>query len=314
MRRLPSLAAIRVFEAAARHQNFTSAAEELAMSQAAVSYQIKSLEAALGVPLFLRERGRVSVTDAGAQLAGQTTAAFDMLDDAFSRLRQDEAGTLTISAFTTFSNRWLAAHLGSFQLGRPDLAVRLHVDDGLTDFARDEIDVAIRAGAGGWPGLHAQFLMRTLYAPMASPAFVATHGPLETPRQIRQSRLLSPDDRWWGRWFAHAGIADEPAPPGGIRLDSQTIEGAAAVAGQGVAILNPVFWEDELRDGRLVQLGEALYGRSNLWIVCPEHKRNLPKVKAFRDWIVEEVCTHPLREAICEPPPGLTEDERGRAA
>ena len=304
MRSLPSLAAVRVFEAAARHQNFTSAAEELGMSQAAVSYQVKGLEAALGVPLFVRARGRVALSDAGAQLAGQITSAFDTLDDAFSRLRAEDASMLRINSFQSFSMRWLATRLGGFQLGHPDLAVQLMVKDGLTDFAREDVDVAIRGGKGDWPGLYAQFLMRMLYAPMASPAFIAEHGPLDTAEQLARARLLSPDDIWWNRWFAHAGITEPRPPQTGIRLDSQTIEGSAAVAGQGVAILNPVFWHEELRDGRLVQLGEPLFFSSSLWIVCPEHKRNQPKVKAFRDWAVAEAEADPLAELVRAPPPG----------
>jgi LysR family glycine cleavage system transcriptional activator len=302
MRHLPSLAAIRVFEAAARHQNFTSAALELGMSQAAVSYQIKSLEAALGVPLFVRERGRVSLVETSAMLAAQVTAAFDLLDDAFARAREDEESTLKVSGFTSFSNHWLATRLGSFQLGQTDLAVKLDVDDSLADFVRDDIDVAIRIGMGDWPNLHTQFLMRVCYAPMASPAFIAEHGPFDTSKQILDSRLLSPEDRWWGRWFASAGISDLPAAQPGIRLDSQTIEGNAAIAGQGIAILNPVFWPEELRDNRLVQLGDVLYGNSSLWVVCPEHKRNLTKVKAFRDWIISEAEKDPMKEIIRRPP------------
>lgn len=294
MRKLPSLAAIRAFEAAARHQNFTSAAEELGMTQAAVSYQIKSLETWLGVPLFLRERGRVTLLDAAIPLAHQATTAFDRLNEVIARLREEDEAMLTISAYATFSNRWLATRLGSFQLHQSDLAVRLYVNDGMVDFARNEADVAIRLGFDDWPGLHSQFLMRVHYAPMASPGFIAAHGPLDTPQQIMASRLLSPEDRWWINWSAHFCITDTP-PSGIIRLDSQMIEGSAAIAGQGIAMLDPALWEDELEDGRLVQLGPAIYGRSSLWVVCPEHQRNQPKVKLFRDWVIAEAEKDPMR-------------------
>ncbi|MCA1748103.1 MAG: transcriptional regulator GcvA [Parasphingopyxis sp.] len=303
MRRLPPLAAIRAFEAAARQENFTKAADELGMTQAAVSYQVKSLEQAVGAPLFLRERGRVRLTEAGAQLALQVTAAFETLDEAFDRLRIDEEATLGVSTLTSLALRWLAPRLGGFQLARPALAVRLDVGDRLTDFARDDVDVAVRAGRGEWPGLHSRFLMRAPFAPMASPGFVAAHGPLDTPRAILASRLLSPDDVWWKRWAAEAGFGGMPPPPvPGVRYDSQPIEGSAAIAGQGIAMLNPVFWHDELRDGRLVQLGETLLGKLGYWVVCPEHKRNQPKVKAFRDWIIAEAEADPLAELIRVPP------------
>lgn len=307
MRRLPPLAAVRVFEAAARHQNFTSAAEELGMSQAAVSYQIKALEAVLGLPLFVRERGRVTLSETGGQLSSQVTLAFDALDDSFARVRDDDAATLRISAYTSFANRWLVTRLGGFQLGHPDIAVRLDADNKLADFARDDIDVAIRMGLGHWPDVHRRFLMRPLHAPMASPAFIELYGPFDTPVAIRAARLVNPDDRWWGRWFAQMGVADAPPPAAGIRLDSQTAEGAAALSGQGVAMLDPSFWIDELRDGRLVQLGEFVAGALGIWLVCPEHKRNLPRIKAFRDWIAAEAEKHPLREALIEPEPAAVD-------
>lgn len=311
MRNLPPLAAIRVFEAAARHENFTTAAEELGMSQAAVSYQVKSLEAWLGAPLFRRERGRVALLDAAAPLATQATAAFDLLNEAVARIRTADEALLTISSYGTFSNRWLAPRLGGFQLDQPNLAVRLDVSDTLVDFARDDADVAIRVGHGDWPGLYSQFLMRVQYAPMASPAFVAVHGPFDTPSAIMASRILSPDDRWWSRWSRHFGIADAPPAPA-IRLDSQMVEGSAALAGQGIAMLDPALWAEELTDGRLVQIGAAIYGQASVWIVCAEHQRNQPKIKAFRDWLVQEADAHPMRAIIrLDPDDPRREVERG---
>ncbi|MBC7987204.1 MAG: LysR family transcriptional regulator [Sphingomonadaceae bacterium] len=302
MRRLPPMAAIRVFEAAARHANFTSAAEELGMTQAAVSYQIKGLEQRLGVGLFVRARGRVALSEAGRLIAGQVSGAFDALDEAFGRLREEDESLLRISTFNSFAAQWLAPKLGGFQLAHPGLAVRLDNSEDPVDFARDDIDVAVRGGFGDWPELRVEFLMRVLFAPMASPSFISQHGPLDTPGQIRASRLLSPDDTWWPRWFAGAGLSDPPPPSrGGIRLDSQPLEGAAAMAGQGVAILNPVFWRAELADGRLVQLGEAMLGNRGIWLVCPEHKRNAAKIKAFRQWIAHEVANDPDAATLTAP-------------
>lgn len=305
MRHLPPMAAIRVFEAAARHANFTSAAEELGMTQAAVSYQVKSLESWLGVSLFARERGRVALSEAGRAIAGQVTGAFDALDAAFGRLREDDQSLLIIGTFNSFASQWLAPRLGGFQLARPELAVRLDNRESMVDFARDDVDVAVRGGFGDWPGVRVDFLMRVPFAPMASPGFIAEHGPLDIPEQIRAARLLSPDDSWWARWFAHAGLADPPPPSrGGIRLDSQPLEGAAAMAGQGVAILNPVFWRAELAAGRLVQLGDAMLGGRSIWLVCTEHKRGARKVRAFRDWIRSEIASDPDAAIITRPPAG----------
>lgn len=302
MRRLPPLAAVRVFEAAARHGNFTSAATELGMTQAAVSYQVKSLEQRLGVLLFARERGRVVLSGPGKQIAAQVSQAFDTLDDAFGRIREDDEKLLKISTFNSLAQQWLAPRLGGFQLAHPDLAVRLETADAPTDFARDDIDVALRGGFGGWPDLHVRFLMRYLIAPMASLGFIAEHGPLDTPARIMAARRISPEDSWWPRWSAYAGLSDPPPASVGIRLDSQPLEGAAAIAGHGVAILNPVFWRAELADGRLLQLGEAMLGRRSIWLVCPEHKRNSAKLQAFRDWITAEIARDPEAAVIREEP------------
>ena len=271
------------------------------MTQAAVSYQVKSLESWLETPLFLRERGRVKLLDAAIPLATQATAAFDLISDAVSRVREADDTQLTISSYGTFSNRWLASRLGSFQLIQPNLAVRLDVQDRLVDFAHDDADVAIRAGRGKWRGLHSQFLMRLQYAPMASPHFIEANGPFDTPQQIMASRLLSPDDRWWLNWSMHFGVTD-PHPLPAVRLDSQLIEGSAAIAGHGIAMLDLALWADELTDGRLVQLGKGIYGRTSLWIVCREHQRNQPKIKMFRDWLIAEAERHPMSKIIRRDP------------
>ncbi|HET8613002.1 MAG TPA: LysR family transcriptional regulator, partial [Sphingomonas sp.] len=145
MRHLPPLAAVRVFEAAARHENFTAAAAELGMTQAAVSYQIKLLEERLGVPLFVRDKRRVALTDAGRRAAAPVGRAFDTIDAAFARLRAEDEMMLTVSTSLTFANTWLAWRLGGFQMAHPDMAVRLSVSDALADFVTDDVDVAIRA-------------------------------------------------------------------------------------------------------------------------------------------------------------------------
>src|SRR5689334_20848898 len=150
---LPPLAAVRVFEATARHLSFTRAAAELGMTQAAVSYQIKLLEERIGVPLFLRRPRQVALTEAGQRFAPQVTEAFALLADAYAAVRGIAEGTLVISTIQTFASNWLARHLGSFHLLHPSLAVRLETQSRMVDFAREEIDVGIRSGGGKWPGL-----------------------------------------------------------------------------------------------------------------------------------------------------------------
>lgn len=297
MRRLPPLAAIRVFEAAARHENFTNAAAELNMTQAAVSYQVKLLEERVNTALFARERGRVRLTEAGRAVAGDVSRGFDLIDQSFARLRRDADATLTVSTTQTFANTWLAWHLGTFQLANPGLAVRLDADPRLTDFARDDVDVAIRSGHGDWPGLAADLLLRIEFTPMCSPAFLAARGGTLEPADLPDLPLIGPGDVWWTHWLAEAGVVVEGVPGrGGVRLDSQASEGNAAMAGQGVAMLTPFFWTKDLAEGRLVrpfaQVSTRGYG---YWLVVPEGRRNLPKIKRFRDWLLATIAANRAR-------------------
>ncbi len=291
MRRLPPLAAVRVCEAAARHENFTAAAAELGMTQAAVSYQVKLLEERLGVALFRRERKRVVLTEAGRRAMPQVTRAFDALDSAFAGLRAEDEALLTISTSNTFANTWLAWRLGGFQIEHPGMAVRLLTSDALTDFATDDVDVAIRAGRGAWQGLAEEALLQIDFTPMCSPDFLAKHGGRIAASDLLKLPLISPHDPWWPWWLREAGVeaADGPPRPG-IRLDSQAHEGHAAMAGQGVAMLTPYFWRNDLAEGRLVRLFDQVSTRGfGYWLVCPEHRRMAPKIKRFREWLLAEL-------------------------
>jgi LysR family glycine cleavage system transcriptional activator len=291
MRHLPPLAAVRVFEAAARHENFTAAAAELGMTQAAVSYQIRILEERLGAPLFRREKRRVHLTEAGRRAAAPVTQAFDAIDGAFAQVRSEDEAMLGISTSQTFASTWLAFRLGSFQMGRPDMAVRLMVSDALVDFAVDEVDVAIRAGLGPWPGLDADLLIKIDFTPMCSPAFLARHGGRIGPADLLELPMISPHDPWWQWWLGEAGVtvADGRVRPG-IRMDSQANEGSAAIAGQGVAMLTPFFWRNDLAEGRLVRPFDQVSTRGYAyWLVAPEHRRSVPKIKRFREWLLAEV-------------------------
>lgn len=291
MRRLPPLAAVRVFEAAARHGNFTRAAEELGMTQAAVSYQVKLLEERLGVALFHRARRQVRLTEAGRRIAPLVSGAFDTLDKAFATVRAEDESMLTISTSQTFANTWLAWRLGGFQMLHPDMAVRLLVNDALTDFSSEDVDVAIRVGLGPWPGLTTDLLLRIDFTPMCSPDFLARHGGAIAPADLMDLPMISPQDPWWAYWLREAGVdvPDGVIKPG-IRLDSQANEGNAAIAGQGVAMLTPFFWRNDLADGRLVRLSDQLSSRGDgYWLVRPEQRRNVPKIKRFREWLLAEI-------------------------
>ncbi len=291
MRRIPPLAAVRVFEAAARHENFTAAAAELAMTQAAVSYQVKVLEERLGVALFHRERRRVVLSEAGRRVAAKLAQAFDMMDEAFANLRADDETLLTVSTSHTFASAWLAWRLGSFQLANPAMGVRLLTSNAVVDFARDDVDVAVRSGDGVWPGVIAEPLFHVDFTPMCSPAFLAARGGALVPDDLLHLPQISPDDLWWTVWLREAGVEvpEGPIRPG-IRLDSQAHEGNAAIAGQGVAMLTPFFWRVDLAEGRLVRLfSQVSTGDYGYWLVYPEYRRAVTKIRRFRDWLLAEV-------------------------
>ena len=293
MRKIPPLPAVRVFEAAARHENFTSAAAELGMTQAAVSYQIRLLEERLGIPLFARSKRRVTLTDAGRKTAPLVSAAFDQLSDAFDGIVADDQSVLTISTAQTFGSNWMAARLGAFQVERPELAVRLLTQNHMVDFAREEVDVAMRIGRGPWPGLRQDFLMCVHATPLASPEFRDRHR-IDRPERLLEVPRISPDDIWWKKWFETAGVVErEGHGPPGIRLDFQAMAGNAAIAGHGAAVLTPLFWRSELESGRLVALFPLImFEPAAYWLVYPEHKRTQAKVRAFRDWILARFDEH----------------------
>ena len=291
MRKIPPLSAVRVFEAAARHENFTSAAAELGMTQAAVSYQIKMLEERLGLPLFRREKKRVLLTDAGKSVIPDVTRAFDALHKAFADIRAEDDSVLTISTSNTFANTWLAWRLGSFHMEHADMAVRLLTNDALADFITDDVDVAVRLGRGGWDGLACELLFTIDFTPMCSPAFLARHGGKLTPHDLLKLPQISPHEPYWAHWLQEAGVDVPDGPPRpGIRLDSQANEGHAAMAGQGVAMLTPFFWRNDMEDGRLVQLFPQLLAQDyGYWLCYPENRKRVPKISRFRKWLLAEL-------------------------
>lgn len=287
---LPPLAAIRAFEAAARLENFSRAAEELGLTQAAVSYQIRQLENRLGRALFLREKGRVRLSETGQRLLPAISNSFAIMSDAFAALAGDESDVLTISVMTSFGGTWLSARIGGFQLAFPDLAVRMSMSNALVDFDAGQVDVAIRVGVGPWPGLRADFLMRQCLAPICSPAFVAKHD-LREPADLLRTERLAPNDSWWAEWFAEAGV---PLPAsgarGGVELDSQLQEASAVQAGYGVAMMTPFLWQAELASGRMVQpFDPLLVSDSSLWLVHRDNRVGVRKIERFREWLHAEL-------------------------
>jgi LysR family glycine cleavage system transcriptional activator len=290
MSALPPLAAVRVFEAAARHENFTRAAEELAMTQAAVSYQMKVLEERLGTALFVRRGRGMALTDLGRRIAPQVSGAFHSMREAFAIARSENDTILSVTAPRTFATNWLAGRLGDFLLARPDLTVRLDVTDEVVDLVSSEFDAAVRGMPGPTPGLVCHFLMPVPVTPLASPSFLARH-PLTSPSEIFSVPRLSPEDEWWDFWAATLPGVERTGPPSaGIRFESQVLDGLGAIAGHGLAILSPPMFKSAIEAGLLVQpFTHLAKHRSSFWLVYPEHKRNSPKVRALRDWLLASV-------------------------
>lgn len=283
MHKLPSLAAIRVFEAAARHGNFTRAATELGMTQAAVSYQIRVIEGQLGIALFVRDRGRIRVTPAGLEASREVSRAFASLKAAFARLLEVDERVLVISCGHMVAANWLAPRLGRFQTLRPDLDVRLDITAALVDFATT--DVAIRATVQPAEHLYAQRLMPVIASPMCGPGFLKRYS-ICSPTDLLSVPLLSPGDVWWSEWFEAVGVAAGETVRTGMRLGSQVVEGAAALAGHGVAMLMNEMWQDDIAGGRLVPAYDhAVDTGMSLWFVCPNDRRHAPKNRAFSEWL-----------------------------
>lgn len=301
---LPPLSAVRAFEAAGRHENFSRAAEELGMTQAAVSYQIRQLEGQVGQPLFLRENGRVRLTDVGKRLLGPVGDAFTGMRQAFADLGEESAGVLSVSASVSLGNTWLSASIGRFQLRFPDLALRLSISNEVIDLTRGEFDLGIRAGRGLWDGLRADFLFRLHHAPLCSPEFAERHG-LREPHDLFAVERLAPNDPIWTHWFALAGVGEPlPPSPGGLVLDNQSQEASAAQAGFGIAMMTPFFWRAELDSGRLVQpFGEVLVRPISHYLVHPERRVGVRKIERFREWLHEELLQHRdlIPDAAMEP-------------
>ncbi|MGH6860887.1 MAG: LysR substrate-binding domain-containing protein [Phyllobacterium sp.] len=287
---LPPLAAIRVFEAAARHGNFTKASEELGMTQAAVSYQIKLLEERIGAQLFLRRPRQVILTEVGARLSPAISEAFELMRAAIAATRENADGILTINTIPTFAANWLVPRLGSFQLAHPALAVRLQSTREIIDFTRHDADVGIRSGGGKWPGLLAHKIFGAEFTPMLSPGLAASIGGVETPADLLKLPIVDPSDTWWNLWFNAVGIA-KPDLRGNprSRFGDQHLEGKAVLAGMGVGILTPMFYQTELQQGQLIQPFDIVGTDDHFyWLVYPEARRTVPKIRIFRDWLLAQ--------------------------
>jgi LysR family transcriptional regulator, glycine cleavage system transcriptional activator len=290
-RRLPSLNALKAFEAAARHESFTKAAQELCVTQGAVSHQVKALEQELGFRLFQRERQRLAITEAGRSYLEVVRDAFDRLAAGTERLLQrQKAGVLTISTSPNFAAKWLVHRLGRFGELHPEVDLRVSASMHHVDFAREDVDLAIRHGDGRWPGLHVSRLRAEALFPVCSPQLMNDRQrPLRAPADLKNHTLLHLDNRDdWAKWLQAAGVETADVTRGLI-LNQASMVIDAAVDGQGVALARSALAAWDLIAGRLVRPFDLeLPVPYAYWIVGPKATANLPKVAAFRDWLIGE--------------------------
>jgi LysR family glycine cleavage system transcriptional activator len=289
-RRLPQLNALKAFEAAARHESFTRAAEELCVTQGAVSHQVKALETELGIKLFNRERQRLIITEAGREYLIVVRDALDRIAVGTERLVQRQtSGVLTVSTSPDFAAKWLVNRLGRFAEAHPSIDLRVSATMHHVDFAREDVDIAVRHGDGEWPGLDVTRLCAEHLFAVCSPKLVAGRNRVKGPADVAKFPLLHLDTRTgWSKWLAAAGLAHADMTRGPV-LNRASMLIDAAIDGQGVALARTTLAAWDLLNKRLVRpFGLALPLDKSYWIVCPQATAALPKIVTFRDWLLRE--------------------------
>jgi LysR family transcriptional regulator, glycine cleavage system transcriptional activator len=288
-RLLPSLNGLKAFEAAARSESFTRAAEELNVTQGAVSHQVKALEETLGLKLFNRERQRLIITEAGREYLAVVRDALDRIALGTEQLLQRQnSGVLTVSTSPDFAAKWLVNRLGRFAEAHPDIDLRVSATTQYVDFAREDVDVAIRHGNGNWPGLDVVRLYSERLFPVCSPKLVSGRNRITKVSDLLKFPLLRLEDaKNWTRLFEAAGVTDPVGPGPVLNRASMLID--AAIDGQGIALARTVLAAWDLINGRLVRpLDVSLRMANTYWIAYPKAASNVPKIATFRNWVLAE--------------------------
>lgn len=289
-RKIPSTAALVAFESAARHQSFTKAAEELALTQSAVCRQIAALEAFLGVELFRRTRRGVRLTEEGLSYGRRIAAQLDAVErDTLAVMGQQGSTSLELAVVPTFATQWLLPRLKDFQRLHPEVTVNLTNRTRPFLFADTEFDAALYFGDADWPGTAADFLMRENPVPVCSPELVAPHTRLNA-REIAALPLLQQSTRpyAWRQWFGSLGLQIE-GDLRGPRYELFSMLAQAAMHGMGVALIPPLLIQRELAEGRLiVPLQHAYLSDKAYYLIVPERKAESAALRAFRDWLLDQ--------------------------
>ncbi|RUW51357.1 MULTISPECIES: transcriptional regulator GcvA [unclassified Mesorhizobium] len=297
---LPGTRALRTLEAAARHLNFTRAADELGLTPAAVSHQIKEIEDQLGIVLFTRTSRTIRLTEAGTVLYEAATDTLDLLGRAVMRARKMARGTefLKVTLDAQFAAKWLMRRVENFRKLRPGIELRFDIAYGLRDFDLDDVDVGIRFGAGKYPGLCAHRLFDNIIIPVCSPGLLASGPPLREPRDLFNHTLAHIEwarqgVTWpnWRMWMAAAGINDFDDSRT-VVFGTSTDAVQAALDGNAVALADFAMVANDLSEGRLVrpfELSIRVAPEFAYFLVYPQATAEDPRIVAFREWILEEV-------------------------
>jgi LysR family glycine cleavage system transcriptional activator len=294
MSRLPPLSALRPFEAAARLESFSKAAEELHLTHGAVSHQVRALEEHLGTALFERRGKRVQLTGTGRSFAERVRAALEDIAGAAVAARTRLETRLSVSVLPSFASRWLMPRLIGFMELHPGIEVNVNASTTLTNFAAEDVDIAIRFGGGPWPPLVCERFLDDEYFPVASPSMNRGKLP-RTPADLLKPgvRIIREDRDYWPVWFKAAGVPFEDRVRGPLFNDS-TSSLQAAARGEGVALARRSIVGEDLERGTLKRLfALAVPSRERYWFVSPRERAEAPSVKAFRDWVKAELAGQP---------------------
>jgi len=292
--KLPPANSLVVFEAAVRHLNFTRAAAELNVTQAAVSRQIQALEDHLGVPLFRRMHRALQLTRDGQRLYQAVAMGLEHIANTAADIRRlRHESELTVSSSVTFASYWLMSRVAKFRAAHPDIELRLVASAPVRDLAVAGIDLAIRYGSGNWPGVDAIHLMDNEIFPVCSPTYLKTRPRLREPADLLNETLLHLvrfDRNWvtWEAWLREFGV-DEPPSGRGLEFDNYLILVQAALDGQGIALGGGRLAEDSVARGALVRsIGASLRSERAFHLVTPRDVPLGEPAKMFRDWILDE--------------------------
>ncbi|HYZ21015.1 MAG TPA: transcriptional regulator GcvA [Rhodopila sp.] len=295
---LPSLTGLQAFEVAARHMSFTRAAAELNVTQTAISHQIRRLEEQLGRPLFIRRNRTLALTPEARDYLPLIRSAFEDLRRATEKFRRaDHDGVLTVSTTASLATKWLVSRVAAFQEANPGIEVRITTSAHLVDFAREDVDMAVRYGRGHWPGLRAEWLMPENLFPVCSPALLNGSKPLRRPEDLAHHTLLhtmvSRED--WQLWLTASGLPASLAARRGLVFDQSFMALQAAVEGLGVALGRSHLVEADIAAGRLVAPFDIVIPQdAGYYIVAPEENADRPKIKLFRQWLTRSARSGPM--------------------